>query len=646
VAVNPPTCNISASPASINYGSSSTISWSSTNATSCSIASPGWTGTSGSQNTGSLTSTRTYTESCTGAGGSCTDSATVTVSAPPSTPVGSCGSFNDLTCTTPVTWTWASGTGLQATFDYAPETNPLAQYWLFNSAATSPWTFNSILTGHIAYARTTYNYSYFSGTASRTCTIPTLSAPTLTCGSFNATGVYTPVTATWANGTALQVTRDYAPETLPASQYWMYNDTASSGIIITPPAGKYMPPGDTIYARTYYECNGATFSATSNILCPTPTNPPPVTISGPLQQKSGTGCYPATDTSNFNAQNPTVTTNPSSCVATACTVSPFTSAAQTYTCITTFSNQNCLDDNPPTWPTSATLTLTGIAPSGYTFVGWTPNGSCTPATNSKTVNAGDTDASQPITFIFSGSNWLKLKNSSYNGISITGITVPAFVNSYDADDDATKYFIIGNAGVVLNTTVSPSTGYSSPNNWYASSYTKSSLMNPTTYLSYVKSRKEYQTVSDMSSINQDGIYVWNGALTLNNANLNQATASKFILIVDGNVTIDQDKFNIGSCTDATGLKKIAILSKTGTITFSTSTQCAAGVFIAQTVDTGSITSQGLKIKGNLIAQTTLTNGRAWSDTSRPGLFVVFDPVQYINLLPYLSTASYDWRQIQ
>lgn len=496
-----------------------------------------------------------------------------------------------------------------------------------------------------------------NGGTTDSCSESKPSAPNGTClnDQFDPVTASTPVRWTWTTGDSLQVTTDSPP---PGAAYedWMYNSSpVASGIVITPPAGKYMPPGHTVYARTSFGGDWTTPglpSAVSSVTCPVPTNPLPVTIYGPLQQKSGTGCYPADATNNFNVANPVVSTNPSSCVSTACTAldnngSPSITAAAKYTCTTTFSNQNCLDDNPPTWPTSVTLTLTGNAPSGYTFVGWTPNGSCTPATNNKAVNAGDTVANQPITFNFSGSNWIKLKNNSFNGVSITGVTVPSFITGYDAvDDDATKYFIIGAAGSVLNTTVSPSTGYSNPNNWYASSYTKSSLMNPTTYLSYVKSRKEYQTVSAMSSINQDGVYVWSGDLTLNNTNLNQATASKFVLIVDGNVTIDQDKFNIGSCTDASGLKKIAILSKTGTITFSTSTQCAAGVFIAQTVNTGSITTQGLKIKGNLIAQTTLTNGRAWSDTSKPGLFVVFDPVQYINLLPYLSTASYDWRQIQ
>ena len=75
-----PTLSFTATPGSITSGQSSTLSWSSTNATSC-TASGGWTGAksvSGSQVV-SPSATTTYTLSCSGAGGSVTQSATVTV---------------------------------------------------------------------------------------------------------------------------------------------------------------------------------------------------------------------------------------------------------------------------------------------------------------------------------------------------------------------------------------------------------------------------------------------------------------------------------------------------------------------------------------------------------------------------------------
>jgi Spherulation-specific family 4 len=69
----PPAISLSASPTSVGAGASSTLTWSSTNATSC-TASGGWTGTkavSGSASTGALLASATYTLTCTGAPAVC-----------------------------------------------------------------------------------------------------------------------------------------------------------------------------------------------------------------------------------------------------------------------------------------------------------------------------------------------------------------------------------------------------------------------------------------------------------------------------------------------------------------------------------------------------------------------------------------------
>ncbi|HTB88992.1 MAG TPA: hypothetical protein VK743_13590, partial [Steroidobacteraceae bacterium] len=76
-----PTVTISASPSSVTSGRSSTLTWSSTNATACSAAGA-WSGTkavSGSQGTAALSANASYQLTCTGAGGSATHSATVSV---------------------------------------------------------------------------------------------------------------------------------------------------------------------------------------------------------------------------------------------------------------------------------------------------------------------------------------------------------------------------------------------------------------------------------------------------------------------------------------------------------------------------------------------------------------------------------------
>ena len=81
-----PTVTLSATPTSITSGSASTLTWSSTNATSC-TASGGWTGAKAISGTQSVspTVTTTYTLACTGTGGTATQSVTVTVTAAPDT---------------------------------------------------------------------------------------------------------------------------------------------------------------------------------------------------------------------------------------------------------------------------------------------------------------------------------------------------------------------------------------------------------------------------------------------------------------------------------------------------------------------------------------------------------------------------------
>jgi len=76
-----PTVSLSASATTINSGETAGLSWSSTNATSC-TASGGWSGsqpTSGSLQTAALASDTTFTLSCTGDGGTAEDSVTVSV---------------------------------------------------------------------------------------------------------------------------------------------------------------------------------------------------------------------------------------------------------------------------------------------------------------------------------------------------------------------------------------------------------------------------------------------------------------------------------------------------------------------------------------------------------------------------------------
>jgi hypothetical protein len=81
-----PTLNFTASPATLAAGGTSTLNWSTSDATTCS-ASGAWSGskaTSGSQTVGPLSATASYILSCSGTGGSVARTTTVTVTAAPS----------------------------------------------------------------------------------------------------------------------------------------------------------------------------------------------------------------------------------------------------------------------------------------------------------------------------------------------------------------------------------------------------------------------------------------------------------------------------------------------------------------------------------------------------------------------------------
>ena len=106
-----PTVTLTASPTSIVVGTASTLTWSSTNAISC-TASGAWSGTEATSGTLAQTpaaaGTDTYTLTCTGAGGSAVASATVTVTAPPAPTVTIAASPASITFGDTAMLTWSS----------------------------------------------------------------------------------------------------------------------------------------------------------------------------------------------------------------------------------------------------------------------------------------------------------------------------------------------------------------------------------------------------------------------------------------------------------------------------------------------------------------------------------------------------------
>ena len=378
-----------------------------------------------------------------------------------------------------------------------------------------------------------------------------------------------------------------------------------------------------------------------------PTLYPTVAISGNLREYLGALCFNNTSTSNLSLNiNPQYSAG----ITPTCGITPPTGQTKySYRCTVVFDNQRA----KPTPVQNLSLSASAY---GYSFGYWSnPNNTCTANyDNFLTVNVssgGSTVYNKDIYFSLT-TPWIKLKDSSLSKIvSLTNI-VPLNITPYDLDDNGNRYFIINNSshpqtdpGLVTATSINTGTANVSSKNWWVASYSRIVSTSPQLFLEYVRSRKEYQTIADLSSITKNGLYVWQGDLTLNNTNLNQITASNLVLIVNGNLSINENQFNIGSDYRNTSTsKKIALLS-TGAINFPNTTQCAAGIFIGQTIDTGSNDNQGLKIKGNLVAFSSFNNQRKWSDKSKPVVFIVFQSQIYLDLLPYLSVYKYDWQQL-
>jgi YD repeat-containing protein len=143
-----PTVSISANPSSVTSGTSSTLTWSSTNATSCS-ASGAWSGAEpryGTQSTGALTATSAFSLTCTGAGGSATASAQVTVT-PPAPTVSISANPSSVTSGTFSTLTWSSTNATSCTASGAWSGAEPSSGTQSTGALTATGTFSLTCTG-------------------------------------------------------------------------------------------------------------------------------------------------------------------------------------------------------------------------------------------------------------------------------------------------------------------------------------------------------------------------------------------------------------------------------------------------------------------------------------------------------------------
>lgn len=313
---------------------------------------------------------------------------------------------------------------------------------------------------------------------------------------------------------------------------------------------------------------------------------------------------------------------------------------------------------------SRPLTVLGVTPSvvgfvettcngigGYCYVwnknSWTTGGRTVDfvvaiPTNTPTPTASPTPT--PTIPVAPGP-WIKLKDTSFISANALDNNIPAVPVLYDADDTpANAYFIRDVAGITaapaINITgLNAAAKTGSPE--YKATYSPNSYsLTPNSFLSYIKARKQHTTITNINQITGSGIYVYSGNLSINSSSSPFNQSYNIVLIATGTVTVTR----VAPDTTFAPGGSVAVIAPT--INFNAGITEANGIFIANNINTGTNVSQGLKMIGNLVAQTSFTNGREWADLNKPSLFVKFDPTHYVKLLPYLSTANYEWRQIQ
>jgi hypothetical protein len=181
-----PLVNLTASPTNLPFNGSTTLSWTSSNTTGC-TASGDWTGSkavSGSQSINSLTANSNFSLSCSGVGGSASDSVSVTVAAPSAPSVNLTASPPNLPYngSTTLSWTSSNTTGCTASGD-----------WTGSKAVSGSQTM-SALTSNSSYSLTC---SGVGGSANDSVSV-TVAAPVPTL-SFSAN----PVTVSQNGSTTL-----------------------------------------------------------------------------------------------------------------------------------------------------------------------------------------------------------------------------------------------------------------------------------------------------------------------------------------------------------------------------------------------------------------------------------------------------------
>ncbi len=422
-----------ASPSTITAGQSSTLSWTTTNATTVSIS--GVTGTQPANGSVSVspTTTTTYTLTATGPGGTATATTTTTVNPAPPPIVGSfAASPSTITAGQSSTLSWTTTNTTSVSISGVTGTQPAN-----GSVSVSPTT------------TTTYTLTATGpgGTATATTTITVNPAPPIV-GSFAASppaiaaGQSSTLSWTTSNTASVSIS-GVGPQPVSGSVSVSPTTTTTYTLTATGPGGTATASTTVTVTSapptvTSFTASPATITAgQSSTLSWTTTNTASVSISGVgTQPVSGSVSVSPTTTTTYTltATGPggtatattTITVNPAPPIVVSFAASPATiTPGQSSTLSWTTTNTASLSiSGVGTQPVSGSVSVSPTTTTTYTLTATGPGGTAT-ATRTITVNPAPPTvvsfAASPATITAGQSSTLSWTTTNTTSVAISGV---------------------------------------------------------------------------------------------------------------------------------------------------------------------------------------------------------------------------------
>lgn len=437
-----------------------------------------------------------------------------------------------------------------------------------------------------------------------------------------------------------------------------FNTTVGSAIR-TYTTGNILGPNGN-YTVQICAVNGSLSNCASQVF--TKVAYPTGTITGALNERTP-GSTPIACSAGVRASyvNTLTLTPNTSGYTTSCAITPTTGTATSYTCTITLNNTG-FDPDP-----NAAYSIAMAASAYYSGVtcgaSCTATGSCSNAFILDLDSNGGTTASitSPLNLNISTTrSFYKVKDVSYYDSDGVSSIFPVGYQTYDTDDSPLSGFFNRGAddatypgvGVVISNgaqqvgAVGATNSGISARGWSNSAYTSTSVNYGSRIVDYIKTRKDYTTITSLTDTNftsqSSGVFLINGDLTINAANVAQLNNKNVLLIVTENAHI------AANLSPSSGVVSIAAKS----IYINEAVTEVRALMVADAVSLvsngyGGTSTVPLKVVGSIASTATVdTTRRVRTDSFRPSLFIMANPDAYTSLLPHISVIKYDWRQLQ